>query len=636
MLKILISITPDVIKSVNSKVIPAGMNNIMALTKLTTDGSIIRDALVSTNVNDSFINMEILNSTNNVQAAINHEAIELKQNNYYAIGNNPNLIAKDSVNLNKEIRQYNNKTNIIDFSIVDKQEYAASQRDLGYNYVEVMSIDLSMYKVLHLDDIPACPYCKSKVFMTPLRNMTPKTNENIICIIMNGMIIQMNSDFDTNSSIDKYNITVPGLTWEPVYNFVNDIILPMVSDGIVILDVIDNDEQYEFDIAQFKSLTEIDDTLGFLKIDCIIKALTKVVLPDADIKECGFAQIQKDLAEYNEKINQGLIKSNKKLAQDLVDPFDNQPVQLMENDNKNQSNKVCENSKNQVNDVYNGEMYKNLPGLNEDKIKMMLSQNNVPEKVFENFPSTLRETFLKRNMMYINDYNNDHSLSQNNVNDYNDDHSSTKINVDDCISETRQEFSGHSNNRSIQNKNVHIGESNFLEKSQTKTDSQKINYNKINLTLSEWDTANNLFKGIITELDINTSSTLFYTIYKGGLSVITKLFNNLKTESVFGIVKFQRYDGSDTNVELLSPPRTIESDHRDIIIVEDLIDSGITMMMTLDYLDSIHSFEDKRISIFCIHASAEALMMLNHSRFNVNIFYYNLKHKNDWIVYPWE
>lgn len=111
-----------------------------------------------------------------------------------------------------------------------------------------------------------------------------------------------------------------------------------------------------------------------------------------------------------------------------------------------------------------------------------------------------------------------------------------------------------------------------------------------------------------------------YGVSRGGLPFAVNVSNHFGGIAEFGIVKFQRYDGNDTRVDIQSPHTT---HNIPIFVIDDLISSGITMNRVVRTLQ--HQYKKATIHpivIFGEDTEDDILFIREHPK--------------QWIVFPYE
>ena len=147
---------------------------------------------------------------------------------------------------------------------------------------------------------------------------------------------------------------------------------------------------------------------------------------------------------------------------------------------------------------------------------------------------------------------------------------------------------------------------------------------------------NELINGWINQYKPLCSPDIILTICNGGKNVGELLSNKLKIPQKFVTIKSYNKDNTQGNIKLIGEFPTLENNIKNLLIVDDIWDSGNTLMYVLNQLESINN----NIKLCMIYTVVEK-KKYPHKTFISNKFSYRndsscVVPANTWIKFPWE
>lgn len=140
-------------------------------------------------------------------------------------------------------------------------------------------------------------------------------------------------------------------------------------------------------------------------------------------------------------------------------------------------------------------------------------------------------------------------------------------------------------------------------------------------TIHTWDDFGEDVRNICNYINsFNYDNFAIYGISRGGLPHAVHVSNHYESQSEFGVVNFQRYDGNSKTVELSILHETADLP---IFIIDDLISSGETMNKVMKKLQ--HKFNKATLHPIVIYGDE-----------NENGVFWLRDHPKQWIVFPYE
>ena len=124
--------------------------------------------------------------------------------------------------------------------------------------------------------------------------------------------------------------------------------------------------------------------------------------------------------------------------------------------------------------------------------------------------------------------------------------------------------------------------------------------------------------------DLIAQNPLFLVVLNGAFMFAAELFKNLEIDCEVSFVKLSSYSGTKTtNVvrELIGLDRPLEG--RNVILIEDIVDTGHTMRYTIDKLKNLNA---KSVRI------ASMLFKPNAFQYDFAIDYVGIEIPNDFII----
>ncbi|MDR0969541.1 MAG: hypoxanthine phosphoribosyltransferase [Lentimicrobiaceae bacterium] len=124
--------------------------------------------------------------------------------------------------------------------------------------------------------------------------------------------------------------------------------------------------------------------------------------------------------------------------------------------------------------------------------------------------------------------------------------------------------------------------------------------------------------------DLIGQNPLFLVVLNGAFMFAAELFKNLEIDCEVSFVKLSSYSGTQTTTvvrELIGLDRSLEG--RNVILVEDIVDTGHTMRYTIDKLKKLNA---KSVRI------ASMLFKPNAFQYDFEIDYVGIEIPNDFII----
>tara|TARA_B100001173_G_C15824251_1_gene477580 strand:+ start:137 stop:667 length:531 start_codon:yes stop_codon:yes gene_type:complete len=154
----------------------------------------------------------------------------------------------------------------------------------------------------------------------------------------------------------------------------------------------------------------------------------------------------------------------------------------------------------------------------------------------------------------------------------------------------------------------------------------------------DWDTYNKSIDKLALQInDSGYSPSFIICIARGGLRVgdiLSRIFNvkcgYLGVESYSAKKEYQIANTQNELTFARDLSTTSRNYGENILVTDDLIDTGITLEKTLKWLKNYKDFKEKKINF-----KSAVLYKKEKSKFNSDYIVHNLK-DNPWIVFPYE
>ena len=140
------------------------------------------------------------------------------------------------------------------------------------------------------------------------------------------------------------------------------------------------------------------------------------------------------------------------------------------------------------------------------------------------------------------------------------------------------------------------------------------------LSNSEIDNALSHCIDIINKEKSGIQEVHIVSLYRGSLPFGVKLSNHLNAP--LSIIDYQSYDGYSKEPNFIKNAGITPDDL--IFIVEDIVDRGLTMKLTEEYIRKLYPYN--KIVIYSVVGSKK----------HPNYYYYTYEHNDDWIVFATE